>query len=141
MFDPLVLPFVRFAHNHCQTPPQHQHRSTSFKHSRPHHSFRLKRLFCICGSTDHPKVFQSEASIRVLHSCVVNMSSCALAEHGSGPRSCGRQRRKAAVDLATQTFLDYRPDAPSEHYQQHLDSVLDFAEKQSQFYKLQVVGT
>ena len=35
----------------------------------------------------------------------------------------------------------FRPDAPSGHYQRHLDSVLDFAERQSQFYKLQVVGT
>ena len=32
----------------------------------------------------------------------------------------------------------FRPDAPSGHYQRHLDSVLDFAERQSQFYKLQV---
>ena len=37
--------------------------------------------------------------------------------------------------------IGFRPDAPSGHYQRHLDSVLDFAEKQSQFYKLQVVGT
>ena len=32
----------------------------------------------------------------------------------------------------------FRPDAPSGHYQRHSDSVLDFAERQSQFYKLQV---
>ena len=37
--------------------------------------------------------------------------------------------------------IGFRPDAPSGHYQRHLDSVLDFAERQSQFYKLQVVGT
>ena len=74
VFGPPVLPFVRCACNHCQTLPQHQHRSTIFKHSRPRHSFRLERLFCICASADQPKVFQCHASIRVLHSCV-NMSS------------------------------------------------------------------
>ena len=37
--------------------------------------------------------------------------------------------------------IGFRPDAPSGHYQRHLDSVLDFAERRSQFYKLQVVGT
>ena len=36
--------------------------------------------------------------------------------------------------------MGFRPDAPSGRYQRHLDSVLDFAERQSQFYKLQVVG-
>ena len=29
---------------------------------RPHHSFRLNLLFCICGSTDQPQVFQCQAS-------------------------------------------------------------------------------
>ena len=33
----------------------------------------------------------------------------------------------------------FRPDAASGHYQRHLDSVLDFAERQSQFYKLQAL--
>ena len=37
--------------------------------------------------------------------------------------------------------IGFRPDAPSEHQQRHLDSVLEFAERHSQFYKLQVVGT
>ena len=37
--------------------------------------------------------------------------------------------------------IGFRPDAPSGHCQRHLDSALDFAERQSQFYKLQVVGT
>ena len=37
--------------------------------------------------------------------------------------------------------IGFRPDAPSGHYQRHLDSVLHFAERQSQFFKLQVVGT
>ena len=35
----------------------------------------------------------------------------------------------------------FRPDAPSGHCHRHLDSVLDFAERQSKFYMLQVVGT
>ena len=37
--------------------------------------------------------------------------------------------------------IRFRLDAPSGHYQRHLNSVLDFAERQSQFYNLQVVGT
>ena len=37
--------------------------------------------------------------------------------------------------------IEFRRHAPSEHCQRHLDSVLDFAERQSQFHKLQVVGT
>ena len=37
--------------------------------------------------------------------------------------------------------IGVRRDAPSGHHQRHLDSVLAFAESQSQFYKLQVVGT
>ena len=95
--DPPVFPIVRDAHNHCQTLSLHLHRSTFFKHSRPHHSFRLKRLFCICVSTDQPKVFQCQASISVLHSCVcqrvfgcaplLGSSRCVHAELGSGART------------------------------------------------------
>ena len=152
----------------------------------------------ICVSADQPKVFLCQASIRVLQSCVVNMSLGArhsweaanvhmqssqtvpeLDEHDErwGADDVDDNDPKFALDLATQAFLDFvldltdeskisakdvcvlcwyapkagmsdgvrrigfRPDAPSEHYQRHLDSVLDFAERRSQFYKLQVVGT
>ena len=75
---------------------------------------------------------------------------------------------KLAVDMATHAFLDYLLGLTDESkvsakdvcvmcwyvskagmsddvrrigLRRHLDSVLDFAERQSQFYKLQVVGT
>ena len=186
MFDPPFLPFVNCAHNHCRTLPLHQQHSTIVKHSRPHHSLRLKRLFGIFGSTDQPKVFQCPASVRVLHSCVVNMSSGARHSweagdvhlQSSGGRALDEHDEtwsaddvddndpKLAVDLATQACLHNLLDLADEtkmsakdvrvlcwyaskagmsddvktHHRgtnlRHLDSVLDFAERQSQFLQV-----
>ena len=95
VFDPPVLPFVRCAHNRCQTLPQHQHRITILKRSRPHPSFRLKRLvFWILSIS--PKI--SSVQLRSVFCTVVfqhvvgcgpqlGSRRCALAEIGSGART------------------------------------------------------
>ena len=102
-------------------------------HSRLHHSFGLTPLFFFCDSTDQSKVFQCPASVRVLHSCVVNMSSIArrsleaadvqmhMQSSGAVPEldeydetwgadDVDDSDPKLAVDLATQEFLDYLLD-------------------------------
>ena len=193
VFDPPVLPFVRCAHNDCQTMPLHQHRSTIFKHFRPQHPFRLKSFLVLSILSTCP-VFSSVELRSVF--CAVVLSTClrvratvgkkqmctcrarggcqnlaSTMQHGvptmwttttqSWPMPCQHKHFLASCGTSptSRRFLPlcwyaskagmsddvrrtgFRLDAPSGHNQRHLDSVLDFAKRQSQFYKLQVVGT
>ena len=134
VFDPPVLPFVRCAHNDCQTMPLHQHRSTIFKHFRPRHSFRLKRFSVLSILLTQPSVFQCQASIRFAQVCCQHVFGCApqlgrsrcahaelgavpeLGEHDEtwGAEDVDDSDPKLAVDLATQAFLDYLLDLADE---------------------------
>ena len=172
--------------------PQHEHRSTTFKHFRPQTLIHIETFYLVFSILSTSPVFSS-VKLRsvfcavVLSTCLrvpqLGSSRCAHAEIGGehdetwSADDVDDNDPKLAVDLATQAFLDYmldladeskisakdvcvlcwyeskagmsddvrrigfRLDAPSGHYQRHLDSVLDIAERQSQFYKLHVVCT
>ena len=99
VFDPPVLPFVRCAHNDCQTMPLHQHRSTIFKHFRPQHSFRLKRFFVLSILSTSP-VFSS-VKLRYVF-CAVVLSTCLRVRATVGKKQmCTCRARKRCENLAS----------------------------------------
>ena len=139
VFDPPVLPCVRCAHKRLpdlatKSASKH-HLSKHFKHFiqalQTSTLIQIGRVFCTFDSIGQSKAFRRQASISVLHSGVVHVSSGArhsweaadVHMHRSGAVSeldhgetwdVDDNDLKLSVDLATQALLDYLLDLADE---------------------------